>query len=95
VRRTFDLNSEIFTIDPNIIYRRIDEEIILINLKTERIFILNNTGAKLWDYLSEGLTAEQIRSRLLDEFDVEATQLEFELERMIKELTSEKFISPQ
>src|SRR5262245_8310560 len=54
----------------DVVARRLDDVVILINLKTNRIFELNTTGARLWELMSAGSNREEIRGAMLNEFDV-------------------------
>jgi len=61
---------------PDVVARRLEDEIVLVNLTTNRIFSLNRTGGRYWELLDEGLEQEVIVGRLLDEFDVDRPPLE-------------------
>jgi hypothetical protein len=57
----------------NTLATRVGEEIILVHLKTDKIFVLNRTGARVWELISEDLDLDAMGQRIAREFDV-ATQ---------------------
>jgi len=42
------------TPDPEVVARRVDDEIVLMHLGTSHIFALNPTGARFWELLKSG-----------------------------------------
>ncbi len=59
--------------------RRLDDALVLIHLRTDGIYEMNATAARVWELLSEGCDAAQIRWRLLEEFDVAPEILDREI----------------
>ena len=72
--------------NPDVAWRRVEREAVLVNLKTSRIYTLNPTGARLWELLGEGRDTADIESTLLGEFDVEAAELRREVDRLLGEM---------
>jgi len=72
--------------NPDVAWRRVEREAVLVNLKTSRIYTLNPTGARLWELLGEGRDATDIEATLLGEFDVAAAELRCEVDRLLGEL---------
>jgi len=81
------------TVSPNIIFKRLGEEVILINLDTDRIFSLNQTGAKTWELIENTSNLDLVKKGLLEEFDVSPDVLESELDRILTALVIEGFVS--
>ena len=52
---------------------------MLVNLRTNRIYRLNRTAARLWELLEQGKDAAGIREAMLEEFDVEPAALDAEI----------------
>jgi hypothetical protein len=72
-----------------VVARRMDEEVVLVHLGTNRIYTLNATGARFWDLLQSGLGRDAIRAALLAEFEVGETQLDAEIEALVAELSDQ------
>jgi hypothetical protein len=85
--------SASFTPSDDVVSRRLDDIVVLIHLKTNRIFELNATGARLWELIGAGSTAGEIRDILLSEFDVEPAELDREMATLTTLLTSEELIA--
>jgi hypothetical protein len=75
--------------DPDVVARRMQEEIVLVHLRTNKIYTLNATAARFWELLGTGLEREEIKRALQEEFEVEGPVLDEELEALIAELTSQ------
>jgi hypothetical protein len=78
---------------PDVVWRRLDEEVVLVHLKTNRIYSLNPTAARFWELLSEGLDRQSLELVMLKELDVTEIQLRDELDSLIAELSREGLVS--
>lgn len=78
--------------DPNVLAKRVDDEIVLVHLETNRIFELNRTAAFLWDALAEGSTRAELEERMALEFDVEQEELAREIDELLGQFASERLI---
>jgi hypothetical protein len=79
------------TLRPNaeVSWRRLGDEVVIVNLKTNQIYRLNRTAARFWELLAEGsdrATAERV---LAEEFDVEDDELHHETTSLVSELSNE------
>ena len=78
--------------DPSVLAKRVDDEIVLVHLETNRIYELNNTAASLWDALAGGSTQAELEARLALEYDVDPSELAHEVDELLRQLTSERLI---
>jgi len=78
--------------DPDVLAKRVDDEIVLVHLETNRIYELNRTAAFLWEALSAGPTQAELEDRLALEFDVECAELVREIDQLLRQFTSEQLI---
>jgi len=79
--------------NPNVIFRRLDDEIVLFHLGSDRFYELNGTAARFWELLSEGRDFAQIRDQMVAEFAVDPNQLAGETETLLDSLRREDLIS--
>jgi hypothetical protein len=86
------MNQKI-SLTPNILSKRLGEELILINLETDRIFSLNLTGAKAWEIIEDTKDLDLVKKGLLDQFDVSPELLDEELNRILNALAAEGFVT--
>jgi len=77
---------------PDVVSRRLGDEIVLVNLKTNRIFSLSPTGARFWELLSEGRSRTEIELQLLQEFDVSREEASAEMDSLVATLRAEALV---
>jgi Coenzyme PQQ synthesis protein D (PqqD) len=70
----------------DVVYRELHGEIVLVHLGTDRIYALNETGARFWELLAAGGDRAAIRAQLLREFAVEPAELDFEIDALVADL---------
>ena len=83
-----------FRLNPNVVAQRVEDQVVLVNLDTNRIFALNSTGARFWELLVQGRTAAEIHAELSEEYPVDGTELQREMERLLDELKAEALVQP-
>ena len=76
----------------DVVGQRLGDEVVLVNLKTNRIFELNRTGGRFWDLLHEEGNRDQIEARLQQEFDVGEEQLTAEVDALVASLAAEDLV---
>ena len=59
---------------PDVVDTRLEDEIVLLHLKSKLYFSLNLTGGRIWQGIKEDLSLKEISARLQTEFAVEAEQ---------------------
>ena len=79
---------------PGVLAQTLGNEVVLLDANRGVYFSLNATGARAWQLLSEGLSFEQIRQALIEEFEVAADVLEADLKRLLDELAQNQLIEP-
>ena len=78
-----------FRLHPDVLARRVGEELVLVHMARNEIFSLNATGARLWELLSEGLTRSEAVEQLETEFGASAEMIEREADRFMALLKRE------
>lgn len=79
--------------NPNVIFRRIGDEVVLFHLESDRFYELNGTAARFWELLNSGNDAGQIREKMLEEFTVTPQQFAAEAADLLNSLQQEDLIS--
>lgn len=72
---------------PEVIFARIGDEGVLLNVATGIYYSLNPVGALIWGGIVSGMSIPAIRSRLLLEFHVPDADLSADLVRFVGDLT--------
>jgi Coenzyme PQQ synthesis protein D (PqqD) len=79
--------------NPNVLFKRLGDEMVLFHLDTDHFYELNGTAARFWELLSEARDADLARERMLKEFAVDAHQLAGEVKAFITSLEHENLVS--
>ena len=79
---------------PDVVSRRLGDEVVLVHLQTNRIFALNPTGARFWELLLGGMSRAEIEATLGSEYAVPAEQVAAEIDILVGELRRERIVGP-
>lgn len=74
----------------DVVWRRVEDSIILVHLRTNKTYELNRTGGRLWELLEGGSTYGDALVTLSTEFDVNDEQLRSEASELIALLLGER-----
>jgi len=80
------------SIRPDVIFRLLDGEAVLLNLSTGNYFGLDPVGTRAWELIVEHHSLERVHSLLLDEYDVDANRLEQDLLTLVKEFRAKGLV---
>ena len=75
-----------------VVGQRLGDELVLVNLETNRIFELSRTAGRFWELLQSESDVDRIEKQLVEEFEVSAEQVAAEVERLISGLAAEKLV---
>ena len=82
-----------FAPDPDVVSRRLADEVVLVNLRTNRIFALNRSAARFWELFDAGRPRAEIADALMSEFDVEPDRVDHEIDGLLASLTAEGLVA--
>ena len=77
---------------PDVLFRELDGEGVLLDLETEQYYTLDEIGARMWQLLHECKRVELVIAPLLDEYDVDETTLRQDLAELIARLSKDGLI---
>lgn len=86
-----ELFAKRFSKDPNMVYRRIGEQCLLVPIRRQTadltdIYELNPLGGHIWDLIDGQRTVREIRDQLLAEFEVSPQDVEKDLSEFLAQL---------
>ncbi len=84
--------SERLRVAPNVLFRLVGEEGVLLNLNTTRYLGLNSVGTRMWNALAGASSIQAAYEELLCEYDVEPGRLHADLEEFIDQLFGQELI---
>jgi len=79
-------------ISPDISWRQVGDEAVLLNTCTSEYYSLNPSGVMIWGLLSKGVCAADIVSKLSAEFGISEAAAKKDMDELLKTLKKEKII---
>jgi len=77
---------------PDVMFRLVGDEGVLVNLNTERYLGLNAVGARMWTALGNSGSIQAAYEQLLQEYDVEPARLRADLDEFVDRLLGQQLI---
>jgi Coenzyme PQQ synthesis protein D (PqqD) len=71
----------------DVLLSNVQGESVLLNLKTETYFGLNEVGTQMWDALTKAESIQAAFDMLAAEYDVDPQELRQDLEHLLQDLT--------
>lgn len=81
-----------YRIHPDALANRIGDQLVIVQLSTDRIFELNRTGARIWELLVEGRNRQEMETILTQEFEISDPLALTEIDHLLASLKAEKLI---
>jgi hypothetical protein len=79
-------------IDPALIWRKVDENTVIVTPQSGEMRVLNGVGSKIWQLLAEGQTKEAIVEQIVAEYNISAEQASTDLEKFLVELAERNLL---
>jgi len=84
--------SERLRVAPDVLFRLVGDEGVLLNLNTTLYLGLNPMGTRMWNALTSARSIQAAYDELLGEYEVEPAQLRADLEEFVERLVGQKLI---
>jgi len=84
--------SSSFRIAPDVRYRVIDDEAVVVRQNEGDVLVFNQVAARVIQLVGEGLSTRQIGDRAVDEFDAPEERIREDVETFLDELENLKVI---
>ncbi|MGA9381236.1 MAG: PqqD family protein [Phormidium sp.] len=81
------------SVPEDVLIRELDGESVILNLKSERYFGLDQVGTRIWEVLSTSETIAAAYQTLLLEYDVVPEQLQSDLNILLEQLVEHGLIN--
>jgi hypothetical protein len=78
---------------PDVMFRIVGDEAVLLHLKSETYLGLDPVGTRMWTVLTESESVEKAYAALLGEYDVEGQCLRRDLQEFIGKLVEHDLVS--
>lgn len=84
-------------VHPDVVWRDVDGEIVLLNVATGQYFGLDGVGSRVWMLLQQdgevGTPLETLRDRVVAEFDVDGPTAQGDLAALIGQLVEQQLVT--
>jgi hypothetical protein len=77
---------------PDVLFRLVGDEAVLVNLNTEVYLGLNAVGARMWTLLGSSSSIEAACDALIQEYDVDPAELRRDLAAFLDQLVDQKLL---
>ena len=84
-------NSRILP-NPEVVAKRLDEELVVIHLGTDQVYSLNSSAARFWELLESGLGVLEAKKQLVEEFAVSMQQLDEDIPNVLRVLLEKELL---
>ena len=71
---------------------RVGDEIVLVHTRTDKIYVLNRTGARVWELLGAALDRREVAGQLADEFEAGPDETAREVDALIEALVEGRLL---
>ena len=75
-----------FVASEQVLFQEVSDEIVLLDLSSEKYFGLDEVGTRVWVLLNEGKSERQILELLVDEYEVDRETLEKDVAELLGQL---------
>ena len=75
-----------FEPSPNVLFRELGDDLVLLDLQSSKYFNLNKTGAAIWQLLSEKKDQSSISRNLAEQFGVDEKQAQADVAELLGQL---------
>jgi len=72
-----------FRSSPDAVATRVGDEVVVVDLKTDKIYSLNRTAARIWELVCADCDRVEVERRMLEEFDVTPSQLAEAIDELV------------
>jgi hypothetical protein len=80
------------TTSPDVLFRIIGDEAVILNLKSELYLGLDPIGTRIWTVLQGSPSIQAAHASLLDEFEVEPERLRQDMDRLLDQMLAQGLI---
>jgi hypothetical protein len=82
-------------VDPDVVFTALaDGQAVLLHLGTKQYFTLNETGVRIWQFISEGVTLGEAGQQVEAIYDVTLEQAQQSVIDLVGELMAAKLVKP-
>lgn len=89
-----DLDDKKYRVADNILFRRVENEGILLHIPSGTYYSLSETSIEFWHALTSSQPLAPVIERITDEYEVEREQVVADLQNLLQDLSNCGVITP-
>lgn len=79
---------------PEVAWRRVEDEVVILDLKNSIYYSLSAVGARIWELIGKGTGLEEIVQKVGNEYSAKENTIRRDLKNLLERLRKEKLIVP-
>jgi hypothetical protein len=83
-----------YRIPDDVLHRVVQTDTVILNAATNAYVSLNGSAGRIWELFGAGHTADEVKSMMADEFDVEVDALEADVAGTLQSLLQRGLLEP-
>jgi len=88
------LNEKKFVRNNETISGRLDDELVMLDIKKGRYFALNPVATRIWDLLEQPLAQTELCTLLMEEYDVEEAGCNTDVQEYLEDMVRLGLVKP-
>ena len=84
-----------YQISEDVIYQAVEDELVLLNLKSQQYYGLDSMGSRMWHLLVEHRNPEAVADQICEEFDVDKATVLRDLQSMVLDFQAAGLVKPE
>jgi hypothetical protein len=80
-------------LNPDLAWRMVDDEVLIVNIKTGHYFALNEVASKIWVALQAGQLPQQVADQLSQIYGIDAQVINTDISELLAELKTENILN--
>jgi hypothetical protein len=82
-----------YVINKNILWKKVDDEIVMVDPKKDDYSYLNSTATDVWVLIDKGSTSDEIIAKLAQDYEMDPKIVKTDVTKLLKELVKEGYIT--
>ncbi len=92
MRNLTDNDNRSFQRRPDMLFSRIDDEVVMMSIETGEYYGLNPVASRIWELLETPHTLVNLIERLMQEFDIDEQSCRRDVETFLRQMIEKKLV---
>ena len=87
--------NELLKTSPNVAWRKIEDQVVILDLQTSHYYSLNNVGSRIWELLQEGQAEDSVIAAIEAEYEIDGKIARRDFTAFLAQLKRQKITLPE